>query len=153
MKSGVVGVLVAILGVVVGMFGVLVALGAWLFPFQPIRPSPFDKTSYVSPPPPVERNRDQTSNLNSERSRLEAEAPKQSRPEGEIPRQYESQAVINDPDGYTNVRSGPGTRYDVVSRVVEGEIFYVIYQQGNWWRVRTREGISGYMHRSRIKIM
>src|SRR5215210_5048515 len=125
MKSSVIGILVAMLGVVV-------ALCAWLFQFQPIRPSPFDKIPNVSTPLPVERD---------------------SRPENEAPRRYESQAVINDPDGYTNLRSGPGIQYQVVSKVVNGEIFYVIYQQGNWWQVRTREGKSGYMHRSRIKIL
>jgi len=64
----------------------------------------------------------------------------------------ELQAVINDPDGFTNIRSGPGTQYEVISRVVNGELFYVLSPQGDWWRVRTREGKYGYIHRSRIKI-
>lgn len=61
-------------------------------------------------------------------------------------------AVINDPDGYVNIRSGPGTEYGIVARVVDGESFYVISQQGEWWSVRTSSGNQGYMHRSRVKL-
>ncbi|MEO0468178.1 MAG: hypothetical protein AAF206_01055 [Bacteroidota bacterium] len=32
-------------------------------------------------------------------------------------------ATINDPDGYTNLRKGPGTHTDIVGKVVEHEIF------------------------------
>lgn len=64
----------------------------------------------------------------------------------------EVQAVINDPDGYTNVQSDPGTQYSTVARIVEGEIFYAIPQQNDWWPVRTKDNELGYMHRSRIKV-
>ena len=65
----------------------------------------------------------------------------------------EVKAVINDPDGYTNVRFGQGTKYDIITRVTEGEIFYTIPQKTtDWWPVRTTDGKHGYMHSSRIKI-
>jgi uncharacterized protein YgiM (DUF1202 family) len=62
-------------------------------------------------------------------------------------------AVINDPDGYTNIRSGPGTQYEIIGTVVENEVFYVISTEGNWWRIRTKDGKEGYMHKSRIRIL
>src|SRR5215210_6185831 len=130
MRSSVVGRLIAVLGL-------LVALCAWLFPFQPIRPSPFDKTPNAPSSPPAERGRNQAQDINGEPNRLlGGDASNQSKPESL--RRSESQAVINDPDGYTNVRSGPGTHYGIVARVVDGEIFYVVYQQGSWWQGRTK---------------
>jgi uncharacterized protein YgiM (DUF1202 family) len=38
----------------------------------------------------------------------------------------EVRAVINDPDGYTNVRSGQGASYGIIARINEGEVFYAI---------------------------
>lgn len=65
----------------------------------------------------------------------------------------EVEAVIDDPDGYTNVRLGQGIQYDIIARVDEGEVFYVIPQQnGDWWPVRTQNNEYGYMHRSRIRV-
>lgn len=65
----------------------------------------------------------------------------------------EVKAVINDPDGYTNIRSGHGTEYSIIYRIVEGEIFYTIPQNGNWWPVRTENNMTGYIHKSRIKLI
>lgn len=64
----------------------------------------------------------------------------------------ELRAVIDDPDRYTNIRSGQGTHHTIVSRIMEGEVFYTIQGQGDWWPVRTTKGTHGYVHRSRIKI-
>ncbi len=62
-------------------------------------------------------------------------------------------ALINDPDGYTNIRSGQGTTYDIVGIVKEGEEFYVQTSSNNeWWKVTTKNGIAGYMHKSRIRL-
>ena len=61
-------------------------------------------------------------------------------------------AVINDPDGYTNIRSGEGTNYNIIGAVYEGEVFYAIRNNSNdWWRIKTKNGIIGYMHKSRIR--
>lgn len=65
----------------------------------------------------------------------------------------EVRAVINDPDGYTNVRSGQGASYGIIARINEGEVFYAMPQQNSdWWPIRTVDGKYGYIHRSRIKI-
>jgi hypothetical protein len=63
---------------------------------------------------------------------------------------YDIRAVIQDPDGFTNVRSGPSLNDDVVARVYLGEIFETFRQDGSWWQVRTKDGVVGFMHVSRI---
>lgn len=64
-------------------------------------------------------------------------------------------ALIDDPDGYTNVRAGRGTNHEVVTTVVDGEVFYVIPQVAgqDWWPVRTSDGHTGFMHNSRIDLL
>lgn len=66
---------------------------------------------------------------------------------------FDLHAVIDDPDGYTNVRSSKSTYSDIVTKIYEGEEFYTYVQKGNWWQVRTKDGILGYMHVSRIRIL
>lgn len=59
-------------------------------------------------------------------------------------------AQINDPDGYTNVRSGPGTQHPIVGQIQDGVVFgFMEEQDSNWWRV-SNQNVRGYMHRSRI---
>jgi uncharacterized protein YgiM (DUF1202 family) len=62
-------------------------------------------------------------------------------------------AVISDPDGFTNVRSGPGPSFGVVARIVDGEPFTARVSPGDWWPVTTRQGVAGYMHRSRVRVV
>lgn len=62
-------------------------------------------------------------------------------------------AVIDDPDGYTYVRSLRSTSGEIVARVNQGEHFYTYVQDGNWWQVKTADGKVGYMHVSRIRII
>lgn len=59
-------------------------------------------------------------------------------------------AEVNDPDGYTNIRSGKGTDYNILGTVNVGETFYVLNNTGIWWQVKTKAGIIGYIHTSRI---
>ena len=63
------------------------------------------------------------------------------------------QAVIDDPDHYTNVRSGPGTNYEIVARVIDGEVFCVTAPKGHWWTIRTANGIDGYIYYDRVRII
>lgn len=62
-------------------------------------------------------------------------------------------AVIDDPDGFTNLRSQKSASSQVVARVNQGEQFFTYTQDGSWWQVMTRDGKVGYMHVSRIKIV
>jgi hypothetical protein len=63
-------------------------------------------------------------------------------------------AVINDPDGYTNVRDGMSTNAKIIDRLSEGENFEVFpSSDNNWWIVYTQSKVKGYVHKSRIKII
>lgn len=60
-------------------------------------------------------------------------------------------AQINDPDGYTNLRSAPSSSSTVIRRITEEEVFFYKEVNSSWWEVVTRRGIKGYMHQSRIQ--
>ncbi|MEG1360779.1 MAG: SH3 domain-containing protein [Clostridia bacterium] len=59
-------------------------------------------------------------------------------------------AVINDPDGYTNLRKAPDGKSAIIGRVDKENSFYTHPQAGDWWQVRVNSSMQGYMHKSRI---
>lgn len=61
-------------------------------------------------------------------------------------------AVIQDKDGHTNVRNAPNTSAGVAAVIVDGEVFKVKVTTGDWWQVKTKDGVDGYIHRSRVRI-
>ncbi|WP_148639260.1 hypothetical protein [Aquimarina longa] len=76
----------------------------------------------------------------------------------EHPKPVYDMAVINDPDGYTNVRDKSG---EIIFKIMDGEEFMVsksdkkiigeFYKEG-WWFVRFK-GKEGWIHNSRVKII
>ncbi len=58
--------------------------------------------------------------------------------------------VINDPDGYTNVRKEKSTSSPIVSKIFKGEIFSYQPVKGDKWYSVIVKGQSGYVHSSRI---
>lgn len=62
-------------------------------------------------------------------------------------------AVIDDPDGFTNIRSGRGTKHAIVGKALEGETFLTYRQSGPWWRVRKADGTTGFMYRKYIRLI
>lgn len=65
---------------------------------------------------------------------------------------YSIKAIIDDKDGYTNVRGDASANGSVLTTVKDGEIFYVHLGDdlNTYWKVKTKNGIKGYMHQSRI---
>lgn len=60
---------------------------------------------------------------------------------------------VSDPDGYTNIRRGPGTNYPIVRRYNSGDYLYYTPQGNGWSLVYSGDKAStymGYMHTSRI---
>jgi len=76
--------------------------------------------------------------------------------EEELQKQREIEAsktwgVINDPDGYTNLREMPNPDSDIVAIILKNVKFkYREVYKMDWCYVETMTGAKGYMHKSRI---
>lgn len=68
----------------------------------------------------------------------------------------QQKGLVNDPDGYTNIREGRSSSTKIIGRVLEGQEFlYYTDESSNWWKVKfeseNKNTIIGYIHNSRIK--
>ena len=63
-------------------------------------------------------------------------------------------AIIDDADGYTNVRAQQSTKSDIVTQIVDNEVFYFDCVPGSNWvkvyRTADADQCIGYMHNSRV---
>lgn len=60
--------------------------------------------------------------------------------------------LINDPDGYTNIRSNPNSKSGVIGKIFKGDYFH--YKENinsNWYPITNQTGLKGYIHKSRIE--
>jgi hypothetical protein len=66
----------------------------------------------------------------------------------------ETRAVIDDPDGFTNVRAEPNAKSAVVAKVKRGEVFTFTFEvssrDSEWCAVTLASGKKGYMHADRV---
>lgn len=62
-------------------------------------------------------------------------------------------AVIEDPDGFVNVRSRPDVKSDVVLKIQKDEFFTCEPSESEWWFVKDFFDNEGYMHKSRIRLI
>lgn len=60
-----------------------------------------------------------------------------------VPQQTQGKATILNPD--TNIRSGPGTAYQIIKRVQAGEQYPILATEGEWFRIQLTDGTSGYV--------
>lgn len=68
----------------------------------------------------------------------------------------QQKGLINDPDGYTNIREGKSSSTKIIGRILEEQEFlYYSDDSSNWWKVEieleNKSTIIGYIHNSRIK--
>lgn len=60
--------------------------------------------------------------------------------------------VINDPDGFSNLRAKPGTDAAIVAKIPAGQVFeFKGDERSAWWKVTLGSGKKGYLHSSRIR--
>ena len=65
----------------------------------------------------------------------------------------ENRGVINDPDGFVNVRAAKSLDAAVIAKVKTGEPFdFECEEEAEWCKVTLRSGKTGWMHRSRIRL-
>ncbi|SEH18567.1 SH3 domain-containing protein [Sphingopyxis sp. YR583] len=62
-------------------------------------------------------------------------------------------AVINDPEGFTNIRAERSAQSEILGKVLDGEKFLTYKQSGAWWRVRKADGTTGFMFRKYIRLV
>ncbi|OXA73976.1 hypothetical protein B0A56_13070 [Flavobacterium columnare NBRC 100251 = ATCC 23463] len=59
--------------------------------------------------------------------------------------------LINDKDGYTNLRKGKNANSEIITKLNNGSELYVLDKSDkDWWLVVTPIGEQGYVHKSRI---
>ncbi len=57
-------------------------------------------------------------------------------------------AVITKPrEERVNIRSGPGTDYDVIFKAIKGVPFKVLERKGNWIHLQHADGDKGWIHK------
>jgi hypothetical protein len=59
--------------------------------------------------------------------------------------------TIQDKDGYTNLRSGKGTNFQIIEKINSGSEIMILDHNGDWWQVVTKSGKKGYVHKSKIQ--
>ena len=59
--------------------------------------------------------------------------------------------VIDDPDGYTNIRKSNSANSEIIGKIVNGEVFTYWETNDSWYIVQTAKGIKGYVYKSRIR--
>jgi prepilin-type N-terminal cleavage/methylation domain-containing protein len=55
-------------------------------------------------------------------------------------------AVIDDDDGWSNLRSAPSNNAGIIQKIYPNETFMVGKAQGRWRQVTTNAGVTGWMH-------
>lgn len=88
-----------------------------------------------------------------------------------VPQKTLATVFINDPDGYVNIRKGPGTQFPVCAELKLDETAFALwddkyakepyYGEGwlsknksklGWVKILNRKGVIGYVHHSRIDV-
>lgn len=59
--------------------------------------------------------------------------------------------LVSDKDGYVNIRKEPNTKSKIVGTLVENKLFRYWKTHSNWYIIETKNGIRGYVHKSRIR--
>ena len=49
-------------------------------------------------------------------------------------------------DGYLNLRTGPGTRFAIITPMYNGTRVQILERSGNWVRIYTEDGDDGWAH-------
>ena len=60
--------------------------------------------------------------------------------EGGVPMKF----VYSPGDGYLNLRTGPGTGYQIIMRMYNGESVEIVERKGSWVRVYHQSGAQGW---------
>ncbi len=64
-------------------------------------------------------------------------------------------AIIDDKDGFTNIRLKPNSKSKVIGKIKDGELFYCLSDdtKNEWIPIDFNDTLSGYIHKSRVKFL
>ena len=62
-------------------------------------------------------------------------------------------AMINDPDGFVNVRADKNTDSEILFKIKETEFFLCEPTADSWWKIDKFYTKTGYVHKSRIQLI
>ena len=75
-----------------------------------------------------------------------------------LPCAAQRSGLVKDEDGYTNIRKGPGTNYEIVDQVPDGMFINYGPGTGKWYKVYTSytdgtpQDFIGYIHSSKVVV-
>jgi hypothetical protein len=61
------------------------------------------------------------------------------------------QGIINDPDGYVNIRKEQNAKSEILGQIKKNEVFHYWELPANWCVVETKTGLRGFIYKDRIK--
>ncbi|MDR1198779.1 MAG: SH3 domain-containing protein [Prevotellaceae bacterium] len=67
------------------------------------------------------------------------------------PRISSRRGIIEDPDGYVNIRESRSVGSKILGTIRDGELFTYWELSGNWYIVQTAQGLRGFVHKTRIR--
>ena len=103
-----------------------------------------------------EKSEENEENKEEEEEAAEGETAEEKASEGETAEEEASEEVVRCRVRGTNrlnVRSGPGTSYDIVGTAARGEVFFVLGVESGWVHVRNEAGVEGYVSENYIEIL
>ncbi|MBK7132263.1 MAG: SH3 domain-containing protein [Bacteroidales bacterium] len=62
-------------------------------------------------------------------------------------------AMINDLDGFVNVRADKNSSSEILFKIKKGEFFLCVPTSENWWKIDNFYTKSGFVHKSRIQLI
>jgi hypothetical protein len=60
--------------------------------------------------------------------------------------------VINDTDGFTNLRKEKNASSEILQKIQTGEEITILDESSDWWLVQTKQGKKGYVYKTKIKL-
>lgn len=61
------------------------------------------------------------------------------------PAAVEQIIITKTPTGWLNVRSGPGTNFEILTKVLPGETYPLLKEQDNWYNIKVDDQTSGWV--------
>lgn len=67
-----------------------------------------------------------------------------------VKREY---GIVDDKDGWVNLREAPDVTSSSLARILNGTNLEIINKTGNWFKVSTESGRTGYVYKDRLKLV